>query len=243
MKKMMLKPNSWIVIAIAAVALAGCGGGETSSQAPPATPPATPPAGGTIDAGTLAELASIPRADAGEEIISLSQVDPVGSYTKASPLTPIGRRPDAFALMRSEARFETSQQGERLFGDVGGWNPKFYNEPPPVQDPHEIPEQPQPPRRVVGILLGEGASALIQMEDGKVYDVRPGSRVGEWTVLSITYDRVVLSRGGNVRPHEVTVVLGPALGGGGGGNGGGTGGGAPTGGGNGNGGGSAATDQ
>lgn len=79
--------------------------------------------------------------------------------------------------------------------------------PPPKVDLPE-PYEPQPKRRVAGIILGQTISAILEQEGELPQIVYPGDRVGEFQVAAITPEGVVLRRSkGN--PREVRVPYEP----------------------------------
>jgi hypothetical protein len=132
-----------------------------------------------------------------------------------------GNRRDAFALLPAEANFERSQRQEFVFQESGGFFGQEYELPEEPTAPTIVVE-PQPlNRRMSGVLLGNGVSALLEMENGQTYEVFPGAQIpgSPWYVVSIDGSKLVLGRDGDVLPKTVVVVLGPKLtGGGGGGN-------------------------
>lgn len=137
-------------------------------------------------------------------------------------------RSDPFALLSEERSFETRQTSERVLGEMGGW--RFdYEAPAPVETSDA--QEPQPYRRLAGVIVGESVLALIDMGDGRLEIIRPGQRIpnSEWTVVSIDEDKAILRRGGNRLPRQIVVRLEspPAGFGGGGGNGAGAPGGGP----------------
>ena len=130
-------------------------------------------------------------------------------------------RRDPFALLPEERGFEISQTSERILAESGGF--RFDYEPPTETAPAEIVE-PQPYRRLAGVIVGESVLALIDMGDGRLEIIRPGQRIpnSEWTVVSIDEDKAVLRRSGNKLPRQIIVRLesppfNPNQGGGGGG--------------------------
>lgn len=198
----------------------GCGGGEPTTMAE-VPPPVLPP---------IEDV----RADAGVPVAMTP--DPTFDRTKALASTRVfGRRSDPFQLLAVERSFEARQQVERARQEYGGWfNPEFEGDSATLSgsaQPQLIVE-PQPYRRLSGILLGNGVAALIEWEDGRVFEIVPGSLIPgtDWVVISIDPERAILRRGGNRLPKEIIVRLGPKAssfgGGGGGGNSGGGGGGA-----------------
>jgi hypothetical protein len=95
----------------------------------------------------------------------------------------------------------------------------------------ELPEpfEPQPRRRVAGIIIGTTVSAILEQEGELPRIVYPGDMVGEFRVAAITETGIILRRSkGN--PREVRVPYEPP-GNVGGGTGGGAGFGGPRGGG------------
>jgi len=130
-------------------------------------------------------------------------------------------RPDPFALQSKERAFDQQQMAEKLYADKGFYNQEFHPEP----DVAIIPtEEPQPYRRLAGVIVSDSIMALIDMGDGQLQLIRPGQVINGWTVVSIDGEKAVLGREGNVLPHRVIVRLElPSTGGGG--TGGGTGGG------------------
>ena len=137
-------------------------------------------------------------------------------------------RPDPFALEPKEINYERDQTTQRLFSSgLSPWSYEFdAEEAPPV-----LPEpEPQPYRRLAGIIVGDSVLALIDMGDGKLQLIRPGQDIDGWHVESISAEgpsgtaEAILTRSGNRLPHRITVRLEePPLGGGspGGGGGGG----------------------
>jgi hypothetical protein len=146
------------------------------------------------------------EAEAGVRVAALA--DPthaeLRNLAKAMAITP---RADPFSLLEAERRFEAAQASERMLNELGAFA-LFYEEPP--RDPvEEQLEEQQPLRRLSGIIQGEGVIALIEMEDGRVHEIRPGTQIEgtEWTVLSIDSEGAVLHREGNRRPREIYVRL------------------------------------
>ena len=99
---------------------------------------------------------------------------------------------------------------------------------PPKPPKVELPEpfEPQPRRRVAGIIIGTTVSAILEQEGELPRIVYPGDMVGEFRVAAITETGLVLRRSrGN--PREVRVPYEPPGNVGGVGGGGATGFGAP----------------
>lgn len=197
----MKKLNSlWIFTALSLLA-AGCGGGDAAVEAPEPPPTLTP----NID------ISLFETADAGEPVLPVAGA-PLELYQTASTMTVTNARQDPFALLAMEGVFEKNQQRERMVSEAeGGSWPVYYEEPPRQREEIEITE-PQPRRRLAGIVLSPtGVGALIEMEDGRTYEVRPGSRIpnSDWTVVSVDQDKAVLRRGGNRLPKVIVVTLEP----------------------------------
>jgi hypothetical protein len=118
-------------------------------------------------------------------------------------------RPDPFALQAKERNWENRQITNRIF-DQDQWRYDFT----PEETPPVIPEtEPQPYRRLAGVIVGDSVLALIDMGDGKLQLIRPGQDIDGWHVESITAEgpsgtaEAILTRGGNKLPHRVTVRL------------------------------------
>lgn len=191
--------------------VSGCADGGVRTSAFAQQPPAGQPA------GAAGAQASKLNADAGVPIQVAAKPTAFEDATKMT----FGTRANAFSLLPAEAKFNNEQAAARLVSDSGGFS-MMYEPPPPKPDEETIVE-PQPRRRLAGILLGDAVIALVQMEDGRVYDVHPGSKIpnSEWTVVSIDQERAILRRSGNKLPKQIEVKLesGPIGGGGGGGGG------------------------
>lgn len=115
-------------------------------------------------------------------------------------------RRNPFALFGEEQAFETRLRYDIILSKQ---TPSYSLQvAPPVETtpPEAVPLEPQPYRRVAGVFFGDTIRAVIIMEDGKSYFVSPGARLGEWTVVSIDADEVVLRREGKL-PREVRVRL------------------------------------
>jgi hypothetical protein len=129
-------------------------------------------------------------------------------------------RRDPFALLAEERAFDINQSGERLLAESGGFS---FDYEPPVPKDDTVIQEPQPYRRLAGVIVGESVLALIDMGDGRLEIIRPGQRIpnSEWTVVSIDEEKAILRRGGNKLPRQVVVRLesppyNPNQGGGGG---------------------------
>jgi hypothetical protein len=154
-----------------------------------------------------------PPSAAGVEV----KTPPAGGplWTQLISSRAFSARPDPFALQPKERAFETGQTGERLYSTYG-WRSDDFT---PQVEVVVIPTvEPQPYRRLAGVIVGDSVLALIDMGDGQLQLIRPGQQIGGWTVASIDADKAILTRQGNVLPHSVTVRLEEPNGGGGGGN-------------------------
>lgn len=115
-------------------------------------------------------------------------------------------RRDPFALRGAERAYDVQQSTQRLLAATGGFQ-SYYEDPIPVQEVPFI--QPQPYRRLSGIVVGDAVFAILE-EPGKPAEiVRPGQRIPgtEWTILSIDLEKAILRRNGNVLPKEIRVRL------------------------------------
>ncbi len=113
-------------------------------------------------------------------------------------------RPDPFALHPKEVAYEHQQAMERAFSTTGGFSVNFI----PTVETVVLPVvEPQPYRRLAGVIVGDSVLALIDMGDGRIQLIRPGQVIEGWTVASIDADKAILRRSGNRLPHEVIVRL------------------------------------
>jgi hypothetical protein len=117
-----------------------------------------------------------------------------------------GFRPDPFALTSEETAYDREQNAERVMTTMGGFTTEFQM--PEDKSLVVTPEEPQPYRRLAGIIVGDSVLAIMDTGSG-IQIIRPGMKVPntEWTVVSIDQDKAVLHRDGDVRPHTVTVRL------------------------------------
>lgn len=123
--------------------------------------------------------------------------------------TPANARPDPFALLPAEARFDADQESARLMSMLG-FDRFFPPEEEVVLPP--VREQ-QPYRRLSGVIVGDNSVVAIMEADDRAESVllRPGMRIpnSPWQVITIDEEKAVLRRQGspNVLPREVTVRL------------------------------------
>lgn len=200
---------TWLAAIALGAVVTGCGPDPVASASdlPSGTAPAQAP--------------FTPNADAG---IKVEPGDPV-ELLKVAQLSSVPARPNPFSLRSKEVAFDRSQFAAGALANLGGWYQTIAEEPVPVEQ--VAPEEPQPPRRLAGILIGETITALIDMGDGGPLQViHPGQelKVGAttWIVQSIDEEKAVLRRAnGNARPKYVVVRLedSSSMGGGGGGGG------------------------
>ena len=190
-----------VVIAVALLLVFTGGGGDNSASQPPPTPP------------------DIDRDGGG-----LAPPSPSGGFTPPPPTTmaaapqPAAARPqftprrDPFAPLPEEV--------EAMQADAFDPARYFVLASPPKPPKVELPEpfEPQPRRRVAGIIIGATVSAILEQEGELPRIVYPGDMVGEFRVAAITETGLILRRSkGN--PREVRVPYEPPgnVGGGGGG--------------------------
>ncbi|MCX7800869.1 MAG: hypothetical protein N2109_11065 [Fimbriimonadales bacterium] len=118
-------------------------------------------------------------------------------------------RPDPFSLLPVEAQFDRDQASARFQQTQG-----FMTVWTPTEEMEEltVPE-PQPSRRLAGVVVSNGAVLiLIDMGDGRgIQLARAGSKLGEWTVVSIDTEKAILRRDPKKRPSEVLVPLASPL--------------------------------
>jgi hypothetical protein len=118
-------------------------------------------------------------------------------------------RSDPFALLPVEIKAMKSLTQHNLLAEIGGFRMYVQPRPHPLPDAVLHPLEPQPYRRLAGIVRGESIAAILEQE-GAIPDVqvvKPGDKVGEWTVRSIDSEKAVLYRPGNKRPNVITVRL------------------------------------
>ena len=190
-----------VVIAIALLFVFTGGGGDNTASQPPPTPPdfdrdgsglAPPSPGGGFTPPPPTMTATAPQPQAARP-----------------PFTP---RRDPFAPLPEEV--------EAMQADAFDPARYFVLASPPKPPKVELPEpfEPQPRRRVAGIIIGATVSAILEQEGELPRIVYPGDMVGEFRVAAITETGLILRRSkGN--PREVRVPYEPPgnVGGGGGG--------------------------
>jgi hypothetical protein len=129
-------------------------------------------------------------------------VDLVRNYKLPQP------RRDPFSLQELELAYETKQANARIFATTGAFFPSLFV---PKEERVEVDfTEPQPYRRLAGVLVGDSVMAIIDMGDGRPMEViRPGMQIpnSPWRVISIDEEKAVLKRSGNVKPKEIVVRL------------------------------------
>lgn len=202
--------SNWISIfgavgLLTGLSLVGCKTGTTDPNASQAPAPKTA-AAPKVNFGTDVGIPLDPQTDSATQLHNLyAQLD-------------VRPRQDPFSLTPQEIAYDKAQQSERLVQQEGQLAPMFEVPPPPDDTPPY--EEPQPYRRVSGILVGDSVLAIIEMGEGAPVIVRPGMYVPNtpWFVVSIDEEKVVLRRQGAVNPKEITIRLEqrpPNMGGGG----------------------------
>jgi hypothetical protein len=191
----------WIFAGVLVLALAGC-----------SDPTAENLEVGDVN-GKLKSLTPPPSSVAAG--VALPQVsDPSFEQTKTVANNKFfGQRRNPFALLPVEAKFERDQYREWATNELGGWFEPQYEVPDEtvILPEERIVVEQQPYRRLSGVILGNGVAALIEMEDGRVYEIVPGVTIPgtNWTVVRIDSDTATLYRPGNTRPNTISVRLGP----------------------------------
>ncbi len=197
-----------LALSTLALAIVGCQSGDTVGTGGGA------PSGGA--SAVNSRPVDKPDAEAGVQLGD-SKADPQRYASLTGGRNFGGMRTDPFALRPSERAYDASQLTEKLTGEFA-WGTEFPEEKEPEVD--ERPE-PQPYRRLAGVIIGESISAIIIMENGRAEHIRPGMQIpnSEWTVVSIDEDKAILRRGGAKKPHQIIVNLegAPAIGNSGGG--------------------------
>lgn len=183
-------------VLVTAIAVVGCN--------PPDVPPAAASASVAAPEVNITSKAGVSVAAA---------VNPV-PITAVASAKRFDYRPDPFALTAKERKFESEQESLRVFGELGGAGDLFTPEEE-KEAAVEYPE-PQPYRRLAGVVVGDSILALVDMGDGTGLKViRPGQNIegSEWRVASIDSEKAVLVRSGNRTPRRIVVKLeAPAFG-------------------------------
>src|SRR5579862_4490463 len=122
-----------------ATVLASIGCADPNKLVPP------PPGFARTSSVMTQGLAFKPKADAGADITKDIPKPGGKLWTALTIGHPFSNRPDPFALESKERGFDISQSTERVFGDIGYYQPVFVPKDDTVPQP-EI--EPQPYRRL-----------------------------------------------------------------------------------------------
>lgn len=182
-------------LGVASLVVAGCGPSSETKTYPEQAPPA---AVRDVKKGLVSNV------DAG---VPLPASVDSAKWTALAKSHVFAARPDPFALTTEEQKFDRSQFANRLF-DTQRFGQEF--DAIPEETKPEIAPEPQPYRRLAGIIVGDSILAIIEMGNGQPAQVvRPGQIIPgtEWRVVSIDPEKAVLRRGGDKIPHEVVVHL------------------------------------
>jgi hypothetical protein len=118
-------------------------------------------------------------------------------------------RSNPFMLTSAERNFETQQDNARIFSNLGFFSAEFTPPVEPASDLERAIVEPQPYRRLSGIIVGDSITAIIDMGNGQTEIIRPGMKIPNtpWRVKSIDANKATLVRDGNVQPKQITVRL------------------------------------
>lgn len=117
-------------------------------------------------------------------------------------------RPDAFRMHDFEEGYDIKARNEKIVQTTGGSWPSFFVPKPEIVQVETV--EPQPFRRLAGVLVGDSVMAIIDMGNNTPMQViRPGMQVpnSPWKVVSIDEEKAILRRTGNKRPKEIIVRL------------------------------------
>lgn len=180
-----------IAIALLFVFTGGSSGDNVGTQPPPAPP-------------------DIDRSGGG----GLTPPSPSGGFTPPSPtMTATAPQPSAARppfTPRRDPFAPLPEEVEAMQADAFDPARYFVLASPPKPPKVELPEpfEPQPRRRVAGIIIGTTVSAILEQEGELPRIVYPGDMVGEFRVAAITETGIILRRSkGN--PREVRVPYEP----------------------------------
>ncbi|MEP0767199.1 MAG: hypothetical protein HRF45_11740 [Fimbriimonadia bacterium] len=197
-----------VLIAVAAVAVMmfmPSGGGE--EQGPPmAGGFEGMPAGDTMQPGREAPEV-VPVTPVAGVAVKKRTAEGIPEGSAAYPRIRYVARADPFSVLPVEMAADERARQQQLLAMLGDFQLFAEPKPKPV-NPALIPVEPQPYRRLSGIVRGEAVAAILEVpgvSDPVV--VQPGDKVGEWTVRSIDNEKLVLVRSGDKRPNTVEVKL------------------------------------
>ncbi len=195
MNQQAFRKSFGLIAALAASsALVGCGGPSATDS-------------GSVAAAPVKKYSYTVKSEAGIEVKQDTDTSKLKKLYLAAASKYGPARHDPFALTQYETAFETNQTGERAFNDLNGYQMDYV---PNIQDDPVPVLEPQPYRRLAGVVVGDSVLAIIEMGDGSdAQIVRPGQRIPntEWTVVSIDQEKAVLRRDGDKLPKEITVRL------------------------------------
>lgn len=146
--------------------------------------------------------------------VGVASTDKVLTLIASTKTNPRG---DIFAMSHDERLFDIKATNERIFATTGQFfGPSFV---PRTETVVVDTVEPQPFRRLAGVLVGDSVMAIIDMGPGtQTQVIRPGMQIpnSPWKVISIDEEKAILRREGNKRPREIIVRLqGPQSAGGG----------------------------
>jgi len=197
-----------IALSVVIAAVAGCGGSGSSSSSSGGSPAATTTSSATANY-------TPPNVEAGIPVTISADKKPFDALVSGT--VKYGHRADPFTLTKEEEAYDKDQNAERVMAEMGGFRDEHVEKDDTVVVPYQ---EPQPYRRLAGIIVGDSVLALVDMGNGQLEVIRPGQKIDrtDWTVVSIDQDKAVLHRDGPIAPHNVTVRLEsppPGMGGGG----------------------------
>lgn len=172
-------------------AVVGCGLPDLGDTTPPSVP-------------KMPE-AYAPKAKAG---VPVAQAPDTGQLKPLIAATArYGSRSNPFLLQSNEIQFDQAQAAERLFLQDGTFSLNYKE--PEFREPELLPEEPQPYRRLMGVVIGDAIVAILETDGQAPLLIRPGMRIPDtdWVVVSIDEEKAVLRRSTNQRPKEVVVRL------------------------------------
>lgn len=187
--------KGWISLCALALVAIGCAPPSEVKEYPAVNPPA---AVRDIKKG----LAS--NVDAGVPLPASVDAKKWDAMSKSYVVTS---RPDPFQLTSEEQKFDKAQFAAKLF-DSQRFGSEYDAIPEDVKP--DLSPEPQPYRRLAGIIVGDSILAIIEMGNGQPAQVvRPGEQIpgSEWRVVSVDPEKAVLRREGNKIPKEVVVHL------------------------------------
>jgi len=191
-------PFQVLALGVVVAAAVGCGGGSGGGGS------AGSPSTSTTSSATVAYVPK--NVPAGIPVDVSTDQKPYQALVAAS--SKFGHRGDPFRLTNEEAAYDRQQNVERIMGSMGGFTTQYTI--PPDETKSIPPDEPQPYRRLAGIVVGDSVLAIIDMGSGQASTIiRPGMKIPntEWTVVSIDQDKAVLHRDGPIGPHTITVRL------------------------------------